>query len=64
MSKPTDDDINIAIAWLESNEGDPDGERGACVRVSVWLEQLVERREAKRLGVRVGYLRKLKNGTI
>jgi hypothetical protein len=37
MKFPSDDEITIALLWLESNEGE--GEEGkACKAVAMWLE--------------------------
>lgn len=35
---PTYDDMQVAILWLQSNEGEEGGEREACARVARWLE--------------------------
>lgn len=66
MSTPTDQQIETAILWLENNEGDdaPDGERSACIVVAIYLEALLERRQARDAGCTVKYLRKLKEGKI
>lgn len=61
MSAPTDEQLQCAIMWLESNEGDdgPDGERSNCIAVAIYLEQLLFRRRARQAGVTPGYLRML-----
>ncbi len=62
--RPTIEQIETAIRWLDCNEGDPDGERGDCVAVAIYLESLLERREAKEAGISLKYLRKLRSGEI
>jgi hypothetical protein len=57
---PTDDEISIAVAWLNVNEGDG-GEAEACKAVGAWLEherfERMLRREARAGGVPVAQLR-------
>jgi hypothetical protein len=43
MIRVSVDDLNIAIAWLENNEGDEE-ESGACQRVAAFLKLQVTRR--------------------
>jgi hypothetical protein len=50
MRMPGTDDLNIAIAWLRSNEGD-NGEAEACARVADWIEH-EEHERAIRYGAR------------
>jgi hypothetical protein len=66
MTAPTDRQIEMAILWLDCNEGEdgPEGERSACVAVMLYLEGLLERRQAREAGIAPSYLRRLKAGTI
>lgn len=60
MKRPTEKQLDTAIAWLRSNEGD-DGERERCAAVADWLEQqemdAVLRSEARKAGISVKTLR-------
>lgn len=61
MKMPTTEQMDIAVMWLESNEGE--GEEGeACQAVAGWLEhqnkEAFLRREAKANGVPVAALRR------
>jgi len=62
MKKPTQQDFDTAIMWLESNNG-RDGEQEACLAVAGWIEQnqkrAFEKSEARRAGCSVKYLRKI-----
>ena len=64
--KLTANQIHKAIAWLVSNDGStaPDGDRTACCAVAVYLEQLLERREAKEAGISIQYLRRIRKEQI
>lgn len=61
MKMPGTDDLNTAIAWLRSNEGD-NGEADRCAAVADWIEY--EERErylrlaARDAGVPVARLRR------
>jgi hypothetical protein len=61
VTKPTDKQIDTAIAWLNDNEGDA-GEAEACQAVALWLaEQQVEailRSEARKARIPVAALRR------
>jgi hypothetical protein len=39
MKRPTTEQLNVAIAWLRSNEGDG-GESESCAVVAEWIEHL------------------------
>jgi len=58
--KPSEEDFNIALMWLENNEGG-EGEAEACQRVADWLRNLMDdgylRRKAREAGVPVAKLR-------
>ena len=60
MKLPDGADVEIALMWLESNEGDEE-ESGACLRVAEWLKAYAqdsfERSAARRAGVPVKRLR-------
>lgn len=63
MSKPAmpnDATLNIALLWLENNEGD-EHEKGACLAVRDWIDALMQERvirsAAKSAGVPVAALR-------
>jgi hypothetical protein len=60
MKRPSDGDMQTAILWLDSNEGD-DGESDSCQRVAQWLAQIVDeainRHIARKAGVPVKALR-------
>jgi hypothetical protein len=51
MPRVSTDDLNIAAAWLEANEGD-EGEAEACQRVAAFLHAEIDRRH-KAAAVRV-----------
>jgi hypothetical protein len=59
---PGTDALNTAIAWLEANEGEENGERDACQEVAQWLIQQERERylrhAARNAGVTVARLRK------
>lgn len=61
MKRPTTDQIETAIAWLESNEGDGP-EAAACQTVAAMLSRMVESRiiheHARESGISVRTLRK------
>lgn len=61
MRMPPEESINIAVAWLEANEG-IDGESAACAAVARWLIEQCENRTmreiAKEAGVPAAALRK------
>lgn len=40
MKRPSTDDLDTAIMWLESNEGVEGGEADRCKRVAAWLAHL------------------------
>ena len=60
MRKPTAEDIETAIAWLQANEGE-DGEASACSKVADWLGTLARdayiRKAARVAGVPVAMVR-------
>jgi hypothetical protein len=61
LKPPTDEQIEIARLWLESNEGEGE-EHAACIAVANWLlhyayERML-RQEARRAGITVGRLRR------
>lgn len=64
MKKPTQQEFDTAIMWLQTNDG-PNGESEACNHVAAWLDvylqSLFERSEARRAGCSVRYLRKIVN---
>ena len=52
MKRPTNEQIETAIAWLDSNEGEG-AEREACVAVAAWIDHLAKEafiREMARAG--------------
>lgn len=49
----SDEAIEIAVSWLEANEGDGD-ESDACHRVASWLKIELNNREASRLAKACG----------
>ena len=51
--KPTDTEINIAIMWLESNEGD-NGEAEACKAVAEWIAHEQRERVVAKIARRAG----------
>lgn len=59
--RPTQQQIDTAAMWLESNEGEGD-ERTACVTVATWIKtQAFEhmlRTEARAAGITVASLRR------
>jgi hypothetical protein len=61
MKMPPQDQIDIAIAWLETNEGEG-AERTACEAVAEWLAAVSFedhlRRSARNAGVPVAALRR------
>jgi hypothetical protein len=61
---PSQSQIDTAIMWLESNEGEGD-ERGACEAVALWLGQEYMNRylrsEARKAGVPVTDVRERLN---
>ena len=63
MSAPTDAQIETAIRCLEvtAQRYGPEQERSECIAVIVYLEGLLERRQAREAGCTVQYLRKLKS---
>lgn len=60
MKRPTTEQLDTALAWLRSNEGD-NGEAERCQAVADWLEhqerEAVLRRAAREGGVSVKALR-------
>lgn len=60
MGTPTRNQIDVAILWLRTNEGD-NGESEACAAVADWLQDLERnkflRRKAKEAGIPVAALR-------
>lgn len=58
---PRDDQINVALLWLENNEGDG-SEREACLAVRDWIVSLKQERMlrsvAKDAGIPVAMLRR------
>lgn len=58
---PSTDELNVAIAWLRSNEGD-NGESERCLRVANWIEAIELERylrlSARNAGVTISALRK------
>jgi rRNA-processing protein FCF1 len=61
MKRPTEQQINIAIGWLDANEGEGD-EAQACKAVAEWINAIANdamlREEARRAGVTVAALRR------
>jgi putative alpha-1,2-mannosidase len=61
MKRPSDEQIEIALAWLDANEGDA-VESAACKAVSKWLEDMaraqIEREVARKEGIAVSALRR------
>lgn len=58
---PPQEQIDISILWLESNEGD-EGEADACKAVAAWIQheatESMLRREARSAGMPVARLRR------
>lgn len=58
---PTQEQIDVAAAWLEVNEGE-DTERAACLAVAEWIKQTafekMLRSEARKVGLPVSTLRR------
>lgn len=54
IKRPTDEQIAVAIEWLNVNEGDQ-GEMESCLAVAAWLEEDAKDRmlkqESRRRGV-------------
>ena len=61
MRKPTNEQFDVAIMWLQNNEGDGD-EGEACKAVAEWLDHLMSedwlRSQAREAGVTVATLRR------
>lgn len=61
MRRPTTEQLDTAIAWLRSNEGD-EGEQERCSIVADWIEHLERNAEieqiARKNGVSVRDLKK------
>lgn len=61
MRLPSEEQLNVAISWLESNEGEEGGERESCLAVAEWLtDQLVRktvRDAAREAGIPVAKVR-------
>lgn len=61
MKRPTEEQMNIAIHWLENNEGVGE-EQDACVAVGRWLDKLlsddVVRKHARDAGIPVATVRR------
>lgn len=61
MRQPSEEQINIATAWLRDNEGD-DGEADACRAVADWIRHLANeaflRNSARKAGVTVARLKR------
>lgn len=62
---PTDEQFNVAIAWLEANEADTnngDTEKQSCQAVADWLAEFsynqMLRNKAREFGVSVSAIRK------
>ena len=65
MKRPVQEDIDTAVMWLQSNNGE-NGEAEACSRVATWLDSYTraadERSAAREVGCSVKYLRKVVQG--
>ena len=46
MKMPSGDDIDTAVLWLRSNDGD-NGEKERCERVAAWLDYMDSERYIK-----------------
>jgi hypothetical protein len=61
MKMPSTDDLNTALAWLRSNEGD-NSEAERCGRVADWIEheesERTIRNAARQAGVTVAIARR------
>lgn len=61
MSRPTDEQFDIAVLWLENNEGEG-AEGEACRAVAAWLQKELADRQirytARKVGVTTAQLRK------
>lgn len=66
MKRPSNDELYLAAMWLDSNEGYT-GEREACARVALWLEEYAaaaeERAAARKVGVSIAHLRRMVKGS-
>lgn len=48
MRRPRKEKIDVAILWLQANEGDP-----GCVEVAEWLASLVDKSEDDKIARRI-----------
>lgn len=53
MKRPTQEQIDTAILWLQTNDG-RDGESVACNTVAQWLDHLMREAAVKSLARKVG----------
>jgi hypothetical protein len=73
MKTPTPEQLELAIEWLEANEG-LDGEAETCAAVAAWLRhqqgammereamRIAKRRMASKLGISVAHLERCRKG--
>lgn len=54
MKMPTTEQLDTAIAWLRSNEGEEGGEKERCAAVADWIEHEEREREIRAAARKAG----------